>query len=556
MTTTIRREVSQRTAQTARKKRRTFAGELFAALASELEAVRQIRFPSDRYRHDPVGFCREVLGVEPWRRQCDVLNAVLHHDRVAVKSGRRVSKSHTIAALALWWYCSWPDARVILTSTTARQVDSILWLELSKLRARAGRCVDCVAKDPDGRRIPAPCPHSARIDGELGRLARTGLKSDDFREIVGFTARESEAMQGIAGARLMFLIDEASGIPQAIYEAIEGNRAGGAKIALFGNPTKTSGEFYEAFTTKRLDPVKRDDIGYFNITISSEESPNVVAGRELVPGLAGREFIREREREWGRSSALFQVHVLGQFAEREEGRIFSIAAIAEAQARIETAPEAGILHIGLDPAGASGTGDESVFAARRGLRQLALEGHRGLDGQDLLQSLLELIARLRHPRERPVVVIDAEGPIGGHLVGLLQHYSEAHGAFDVVAVMASRPAMRQPHIYSRVRDELTANLESWLRDGGAVLEDNRLADEMHAPVWEMQVNGRYRVTRKDDLRKELGRSPDRYDATALSVWEAAALRPDSRDDYDDDDNDGTISPFGGSISPFEDRRRR
>src|SRR5204862_354817 len=146
------------------------------------------------------------------------------------------------------------------------------------------------------------CPHSVVIEEEPGELARTGLKSVDFREIVGFTAREAEAVAGISGRNLLYILDEASGIPDEIYEAIEGNRAGGARVVLLGNPTKTTGEFFDAFHAKARF--------YKTITVSSEQTPNVVTGRDEIPGLATRAWIEEKREEWRPDSALYKVRVL------------------------------------------------------------------------------------------------------------------------------------------------------------------------------------------------------------------------------------------------------
>lgn len=529
MTTSKREEVARRSRRQPRPRGelRTFGGELVRALVAELETRHTIRFPAPEFQREPVRFFRQILGVDPWDVQIEVLEALRDHDRVAWKSGRRVAKSHTVSGFALWRYCSWPDARVIMSSTTARQVDQILWREVSMMRARSGRCLACRTADPNGFRIPRPCPHSALIDGEIGMLARTGLKSDDFREIVGFTAREAEAVQGIAGSNLTFCLDEASGIPQVIYEAIEGNRAGGGKVLLTGNPTKNQGEFFDAFHTKRLDPENGKTTGYFCITTSSEQSPNVVAGREVIPGLATAEYIRERELEWGRESALFIVHVLGEFALAEEGRIFNVALIAEAEQRWEEAAASGRLFIGCDPAGASGMGDESAFAVRRGLKVLELYTRRGLSEEAHLVELRGLVEKHALPRETPVIVIDREGPIGSGLYGRLRSIADGKAApFEVVGVRSSDRAVRKPAIYDRLRDELAANLEQWFRDGGAIPTDTRLAEELHSLEWEQAINGKLKITRKTELRKELGRSPDRYDAIALAAWEPLSLAGD------------------------------
>ena len=510
----------------------TFAESFRRKLAQQISITAHLRFPDPKYQLDPVAFFRDILGQQPWARQVELLEAVRDHKRVAVCSGHKVGKSNSAAGIALWFYASFPDARVVMTSTTSRQVDQILWRELRMMRARGGRCVDCKREDPRGVTIPRPCPHSAEIEGDQGELARTGLKSPDFREIVGFTAREAEAVAGISGPQLLYIVDEASGVDDQIFEAIEGNRAGGARIVLLSNGTRNEGEFYAAFTSKSNY--------YHTLRISSEESPNVVEGREVIPGLASLEWIEEKRLEWGEESPLYKVRVKGLHAELEDAKIFSIHAIEMAERRWSDTPEAGRLFVGLDPAGESGLGDDSCMSARRGLKQLCLETQRGLNDDRHLVHLLLFLDRFRLPREVPVVVLDREGSIGSSLWGLLRHYSELHPqAFEIVAVRSSDRAIRRPQVYDRVRDELAANLENWFRDGGAILEDVKLANELHALEWKQAVNGRLKLTPKDALRKLLGRSPDRYDATALSVWEPLSLT----------DHDAASRPAPAPASP-------
>lgn len=543
----------------------TVAGDLLAALHAMLEESASVRWPSAKYRDDPVAFFREVLGVDPWSKQIEVIETVRDHPRVAVSSGHKVSKSHTAAGLALWYYCSFPDARVVMSSTTSRQVDQILWRELQMMRARSGACVECKRIDPDGRRIGRPCPHSAIIDGEIGQLARTGLKSDDFREIVGFTAREAEAVAGISGRNLLYIIDEASGVPDVIFEAIEGNRAGGARIVLFSNPTRTMGEFFEAFHSKSKL--------YKTIQISSEETPNVIEGKLIIPGLATREWIEEKREEWGEDSPIYRVRVRGEFALNEDGKIFSVHTITEAERRWKEAtcdpcegvgrvrdrvcdvcdgsgmrPASGRLYIGVDPAGATGTGDESAFCVRRGLRVIELVTARGLDEEGHLGHILGLVRKHKLPRETPVVVFDREGKIGGNLFGYLRGYRDANrDAIELVPVRASDRSQRQPLVYDRQRDALAANLEAWFKDGGQIPEDTRLAAELHSLEWIQHYNGRLKVTPKKEIKKLLGRSPDRYDALSLACWEPLSLRQEAQParDAEEDEVMPTIDPYAG-----------
>lgn len=513
-------------------------GALRDAILAMLSEQTSIAFPCPKYQRAPVEFFEEILGVAPWEGACQVLRTIAEFDRVAWKSGRRVAKSHTAAGAALWFWSSFDDARVTLTSTTARQVEDILWRELCMLRMRSGRCVRCrmemdaavesgLSRVAAEIRWPRPCQHSAIIRDEPGVKPATGLRSADFRMITGATAREPEAFQGFNGANQFVIADEASGIAQSIFDVISGNRAGGGKVLLTGNPTKNEGEFFDAFGRKSATSL--DGFGYHTITTSSEDSPNVREGRIVVPGLATAEYIREREVEWGRDSALFKIHVLGEFAIAEEGRIFSVHMIQQAEEMWHITAESGRLYVSLDPAGATGMGDESMFAVRRGMKLIALLPFRGLTDEGHLIQLLGIIAKYRLPREVPVFVLDREGAIGSALSGRIRSYLdpfEKAQPFEFVAIRSSDRAQRNAIVYDRMRDELAANLEQWFRDGGAIPEDVKLSAELHALEWRQGVNGRMKLTPKDDLRKLLGRSPDRYDALSLACWEPLSLRDD------------------------------
>lgn len=540
--------MTQTARQTATRKRvrerpKTMAQDLHEHGLVEIDMLTRIRFPSTKYQKDPVGFFRDILGVEPyavgpwgeWKRSVELIEAVRDYDRVAVKAGRKVSKSWTIAGIALWFYCSFPDARVIMTSTTAQQVERVLWLEISKLVARSGKCIECKKKDPNGTQIAKPCPHSAQVDGDLGQLPHTGLKvkdvdRGDFREIFGFTSKQGEAVQGMSGTRMLYIIDEASGIPDFIYDAIEGNRAGGAKVILTGNPTQNTGEFYDAFHSKKLDEKNPESTGYKCITISSEESPNVLAGCEVIGGLATREFIREREREWGRESPLFIVHVLGNFAKHEEGVAFSLHAIKEAEDRWSGTPANGRLYIGLDPAGASGEGDDTVFTMRRGLKVSEPTVKLGLDEEGIRAELMRIISKNKVGREIPVVTMDRSGSVGAAVYGTLTAFLDSCERekivepFELVGLRMQDKAQRQPQVYATVRDEICASLEEMFRLGLAIYTDLKLERELHVLKWtQMPRSGLYMITPKKEIKKQIGRSPDRCDSLQLACWDEESL---------------------------------
>lgn len=549
----------------------TLADDFVSSGKQYLTELSRIQWPSPKYRGKYVEFANDILGLELWSSrelgitdprsggQVEICEACATHDRVAVASGQKIGKTTVEAVIALCDYCSFEDMRVILTATTSHQVDEVFWRELSMRKVRAGKCVACRKTDPHDKLIPRPCPHSAFIDGDLGGRARTGLKSG-FREIYGLTAQEGEALLGISGANMRFIVDEASGVRDAIMRAIDGNRAGDASFLMFGNPTKNEGYFFDAFHEKSAF--------WFTFNTSSEHTPNAISGEKLIPGLATAAYIEERKEEWGVNSPEYMIKIKGQFAIQEAGCIFSIHAIGEAELRWEETQALGRLWVGVDPAGASGTGDESCFAPRRGQKLLELETARGLSADAHLVRILAIIGRHRIPgEEKPVVVIDREGSIGAELFGLLRDYVDRNSeAFELVAVRASDGAVRQPMIYDRMRDELAANLEGWLRDGGAIVSDIKLEKELHALQWQQRArDGKLKVTSKDAIRKALGRSPDRYDALALACWEPLSLRDDDNpaaravgvtkesEGFEDLDELGAMNPYSAGGRFWEGR---
>jgi phage terminase large subunit len=510
------------------------------ALASLDEEVRDElareawAWPSSRHANDPVGFSRDVLGVEPWSKQIEILEAVRDHKRVAVCSGNKCGKSLTAAIVALWFYCSFPDARVCMTSVTARQVDKILYREVRRLHGKARR----------------------PIDGEPRELARSGLVAPDLREIVGFTAKEEEGVAGISGANILYVVDEASGVDDKIFEAIEGNCAGGGRLLMISNPTRTEGKFFDAF--------EKHDV-FRTIHVSAFETPNVTGNGPTIPGTATPEWIELMQREYGEESAFYKVRVLGQFVRNEEGKIISLHLIEQAEQRWEETPAEGCLRIGIDPSGWTGSGDEGVFTLLRGLKALGQFPFRGLDGDGYLTNLLGFIKEHGVRRETPIVMLDQGGEVGIRVRDVLAAHLNKPGHendFELFPIDTGKPAMRQPQVYGTVRDELWANLAAWLRAGGAIPSDAKLSKELHAPSWHPLTHygpksNISKATDKRELRKLLERSPDRADSLCLAAWEPSstvrrppAELPPDRPALDPYDRDVDAQPSGG-LSPYE-----
>src|ERR1700690_693866 len=132
-------------------------------------------WPNQKYLGRPADFVREVLGEEPQPWQVEWLEAVMAHDRVVTRSGQKTGKTKSVIWLALYIYCTYADAQVIMTATQKPQVKGVLWKQLEDTIRHARRTKGFQIEDP------AASPE-------------TGLKSEDGRVVRGTTTREVEAI--------------------------------------------------------------------------------------------------------------------------------------------------------------------------------------------------------------------------------------------------------------------------------------------------------------------------------------------------------------------------
>lgn len=478
------------------------------------------QWPSPRWQADPVGFATTVLGVELWSFQVRFLEAIRDHRHVACAGGRKIGKDFVVAVASLWWYASWPRAKVFLLAPTAKQLDGIVYLEIRQLMSQTGRCLRCRTAYPDG---PRPCPHSAVLSGDVGMLARTGVRGGGFRHIVGQTAISGGGLRGFSGSKVLAIEDEASDIKDDIDTALVGNLAAADchRVAI-SNPTKVYGFFYRAFHEERHT--------FFPIQQSSEEAPNVVEGREVFPGLATREWLEERERAWGRGTALWAANVDGKFPVAAQGQLFPLEVVRAAVSakKRASANREGRLQIGIDVAGAGQDGDETAFAPRRGDYAEEILRRRGLTPDQILDLALELLAKYRQDYDwgdsaKPVIVVDRDGSVGAKVYDVFKAYrsrnAQNEAEFKLVGFQGGAPPIgRMKDSYRMNRDLLFASLVEWVKDGGTFPDDLKLEGELVALRWLSVEMGKSQLEPKSNMRDRLGRSPDSADALALSVW--------------------------------------
>lgn len=449
-----------------------------------------------RWEHDPERFFREALHVNPWSKQIEIAESVDRNDRTGVRSSQKIGKSAIDAWIAVWWAFTRKGGQVVLTAPAAHQVENILW--------------------PEVRRVLLPDPTNPLkprlIEPEwLALDPRTGLRLPGERRVFCVTTNEPEKLAGLSGKNLLFIVDEGSGYPDELWSPIFGNLAGGGHLLTTGNPTQTSGAFYEAFHEKSEF--------WETFHVSSYDTPNVVEGREVIAGLATRDWCEERLKEWGEESPDYQVRVLGNFPSQGSNSIVPLVLYDAAAARwFESETWEGDMDIGVDVARFGD--DKSAITIRFG--RVAWE-HARLSGFDTTQvsgAVKEAIAQKRGLAKSVRVKVDVIG-YGAGVVDRLNSMN-ANGDLganvEIYAVNVSEVALDQ-NKYHSLRDELWFGTVLWLKD--ARLKHHReLKSELLGARYAFDERGRRKVESKKDMKKRIGRSPDGADALNLAVHEA------------------------------------
>ena len=427
----------------------------------------------ERVRSDPVWFARHVLGIEPWSKQREILTSVRDNRRTAVKACHGPGKTYTAAAV-VHWFLRLPNSRVVTTAPTWDQVKNLLWHEIRGHYENA--------------RIPLG-----------GRLLQTEYQLDDGRYAIGLAVREErpEAFQGHHAENLLVVYDEASGVPPSIFEAGEGYMTTpGARMLAIGNPTRTSGEFYDAFHSKRAS--------YSTITISAFDLPwntGEEVPAEVAASLTSEEWVEER-RSW-EGTALWDVKVLGEFPRTTDDAVVALADVEEAQAREVEVADDDERRLAVDVARFGS--DETVFAFREGNRVRIVKHYVGRDTMETAGWAARLRADLGADR----IVVDDSG-LGGGVTDRLRELGE-----PVIAFTAAEKAL-DSEAYPNRRSESWFTLAERLPDLD-LDPDPQLAADMTAPRWKMDSRGRRVVEKKEDTKKRIGRSPDRADAVLLTL---------------------------------------
>lgn len=470
----------------------------------------------ERFRRHPREWIREVLGgPEPWHRQNEIVDSVRDNRETNVASGHAIGKDWICARVALWWLYSGEDSIVVTTATKRDQVEKILWGEIRSAH--------------HGSRFP--------LGGVLQPAApeiRIGPKWYAF----GMTAKEENAFAGFHSRRVLVILDEAAGIAPFIFDAAEGCAAGEHdRILRIGNPKCGPTHPFAKACALPDEPGKRK-----TIVISSTETPNYVADRQVIHGLASRAFVEGIARKYGRGSVTYGAMVEGKFPGAAADGLISIAHLASARERLLAGVkpvDQDVIRLGADVAR---FGDDLTrIYARRGPFAWEVEESplAKADGPTVARAIAKAALRLKAMS----AAIDGGGLGAGPIDSLrdLIRRGEAPEWLRIFEVQFGSQASDPEQWYDR-RTELWWRMRDWLKDQAAIDADATLEEELLTPRYEFQKT-RVKLEAKDETKKRLeGRSPDAGDALALAV--SGHLRDDG------------ASPFApAAVAPEEPRER-
>lgn len=424
------------------------------------------------------------IGNEVLAREFDGVNAV-DPIREAIASGHGIGKSAITAWLILWIMSTRPYAKGTVTANTADQLRTKTWGELGKWRSR------CIVG------------HWFEYNNGRGSMSLYHKSWPESWRVDAQTCREenSEAFAGqhAANSTSFYIFDEASAVPDKIWEVAEGGLSDGEPmIFAFGNPTRNTGSFRECFNRQKHRWNTRQ--------IDSRTAK-----------MTNKKLIKQWSDDWGDDSDFFRVRVLGRFPRAGDTQFIPSDDVAAAQKR-EVGRYLGddALICGVDIA--RGGDDNCMIGFRRGKdarseKTYRIPGEKSRDSMRVI-SMLTMI----FDRHKPDVIFVDETGIGGPIVDRLVQLG-----YPCVGIGFGHKADDEKH-YSNKTAEMGARCRQWLIDGGTIPDEPQLEEELTCRDYWHNDRDQLVLERKKDLKKRLGVSPDWADQLYLTFAQAVPQR--------------------------------
>lgn len=479
-----------------------------------------------RYRFNPVQWVRDTWHIEDvfdadghqlagiWPDQRDFVEAYgaamagAGKRQISKVSGHRVGKSTALAWIVWHHAIFFHPQKTRVTAPNEKQLFGALANEVKSWHGK----------------MPPELADAFEVMKE-----QVVLKAAPHDNFVTFIVSRAEVPEALAGAHSKYpllIADEASGVPDSVFEAADSVMAGkNGVMILAGNPIRTKGKFYNSHHKMRSL--------WWTQQVSSENHPNV-----------SPDWVRDKQIEYGVESNRYKIRVLGQFPEGEDEKVI---AHWDIDAALDRDVQAMVVQPiwGLD-IGRSLRRDSSALAKRKG--NVLLEPVRTWHYIDPMQT----VGLVKHewdttvPSERPsAIVFDVIGEGSGPGYRLLEM-----GLPMIPVNVAETDPLLEPEKYANLRAELYYKARDFFtrkdsRIGGVTKDgkrwrDEALASELGEPGYKYRSNGKILVESKEDMRnpKRPGGaipSPNRADAFVLTfaveAVSAMTNRPSRRDPY-------------------------
>lgn len=439
-----------------------------------------VEFVAKYYYNAPL-FVEEVLGmdgrdvdhtIDPDQRQVLVWLSDGER-RISVKSGHGVGKSTVLSWAIVWFATTRYPQKTLCTAPTSGQLFGAL----------AAECKSWF------RKLPPTLQTLFEIQVDEIRLVE---KPDESFVTFGTSKAETpEALAGRHSANMLIIADEASGVPEPVFEASAGSMSGhNATTILAGNPVRTSGLFFDTFN--KLQDVWR------TLTISCVGHPRI-----------SPDYITDMERRYGRDSNAFRVRVLGEFPTGDDDTIIPFQ-LVEASLTRDVQPTQVKPIWGVDSARFGN--DASALCRRRGnTLERKTEIKKGYDTMQVV-GWVKGEWDITLPSDRPSeILVDSIG-IGA---GVCDRLSELGLPARGINVSESAAMNDQ---YVNLRAELWFKGAEWFgKKDCNLLGDEALAAELVTTRFKYASNGKRQAESKDDMKKRGVPSPNRADAFLLTL---------------------------------------
>jgi phage terminase large subunit len=486
----------------------------------------------DFWRANPIEAVKDWFDVTPDDWQGDTLNGLLgadsKFDRVAVKSAHGPGKT-AVEAWAGWLFLNTcEDSRVVATAPTMAQLGDILWPEYAKWHAKM---------------MPKLANQWLISGGHIRHVSKPKLWF-----AVARTSNRSANLQGFHGSHILIQCDEASGVPEEVFEVIEGalSEAGEddkvAKLMLAGNPNFTTGELFHAFNRNREL--------YHRLTVTGD--PKLLERLELEQGaysrLHGNVYFSKRvkkkyretiARKYGETGAVFDVRVAGLFPRHDDSSVIPLE-WAE-RARGKTLPvfdnRADPVTIVLDPAREGG--NESVVGSfRRGIPVKPFVYRpktTSSQSADMVEEEVKYWTALGVEIER--IVVDEPGVGGGPIDELRKRGYTVTAYNGGVSMKQNIDPEDEVRMFKNVRARDYWLVRRRLELDNLPLPDDEILTAQLASLKFKYVSEKIVIESKQDLTARLGKeaSPDRADVIVMGCAPYRSLQGASNSGITEDD---------------------